>query len=794
MNTLGVSENEYPWGGLNFIYLWYMPARKFIIACMFLSAIVLLNPMHVRCQLNSIKVLSETRHQFEFPWAGGMNSCQFGSLDIDRDGTKDLIVYDRVGDRLLPFITVADGGSYNYAFAPQYAENFPALSHWAIFTDYNLDGEADIFTFSPSYAGMKVYRNVSGSNLEFKLEVYPYLTSFQGGGYVNILVTYADYPAISDLDGDGDLDILTFYGLGSFVEKHRNMSMEKYGNADSLDFIKTDYCWGYFAESDESNIISLDTCLRCNVIPARQLAGSNLPTADRHTGSTFQVLDLNNDQLPDLLLGDVDYPNLIALYNGGTPDTARMTSYDWQYPPGENAVDLFAMPAAFCNDFDFDGINEMLVSPFDPNPFQTENFNSVWFYDNYGSSEVPQFTLESKSFLQDQMLDFGAGAYPMFVDVDLDGLQDLIVGNYGYYDSSYFDEFSILHTLQTGKLAYLKNTGTLTQPAFALIDLDFAGTSMLNHKGIVPTFGDLDGDGDDDLVVGCEFGDMVVFGNIAEPGEPMLLTLGLNGENSLFIDVGAYSAPQIFDLDGDSLLDLIIGEKGGNLNYYRNTGSAQSPFYTFITDSLGKINVTNYNVSLDGYSVPYFFRDETGNTHLVVGSEQGEIFYFTNIDGNLDGEFKYSANLNQVLGLPVFNADRGYRTSAVVTDLDNDDYPELIAGNFSGGLEYFGKNGASPVSGTDGFIPEGLMDIRIYPNPASDYITVSCKNCPDGGHFEFKIIDPLGEIMYSSPGNFKDELTLAVDNYPPGIYLLLVYGTNDLSGQGYRFSKKIVIF
>jgi hypothetical protein len=92
------------------------------------------------------------------------------------------------------------------------------------------------------------------------------------------------------------------------------------------------------------------------------------------------------------------------------------------------------------------------------------------------------------------MLDFGAGAYPVFYDIDGDGLTDLLVGNYGYYDTSYLDEYLILHTEQTGKIALLKNTGTLTQPAFTLTERDFAGVSALELKGVMPAFGDLDGD------------------------------------------------------------------------------------------------------------------------------------------------------------------------------------------------------------------------------------------------------------------------------------------------------------
>ena len=31
----------------------------------------------------------------KYPWAGGMNSCQFGSIDLNFDGKSDLVIFDR---------------------------------------------------------------------------------------------------------------------------------------------------------------------------------------------------------------------------------------------------------------------------------------------------------------------------------------------------------------------------------------------------------------------------------------------------------------------------------------------------------------------------------------------------------------------------------------------------------------------------------------------------------------------------------------------------------------------------
>lgn len=179
----------------------------------------------------------------QYPWTGGLNACQFGRMDLDGDGKSDLVVFDRHGDRILCFLNKGGMGEMKYLYTDAYDTFFPELHSWVIFTDYDGDGKEDIFTYSKGWAGIKVYRNVSIDRPEFQLVVDPYLSSWQGGGEVNILATEADYPAIVDIDGDGDLDLLTFGVMGTFIEKHLNLSVERFGCRDSLLFERSDPCW-----------------------------------------------------------------------------------------------------------------------------------------------------------------------------------------------------------------------------------------------------------------------------------------------------------------------------------------------------------------------------------------------------------------------------------------------------------------------------------------------------------------------------------------------------------------------
>lgn len=714
----------------------------------------------------SSQVTGKEGNTLLYAWAGGMNSIQFGELDINLDGVKDLFAFDRVGNRKMCFINQGIEGQVDYILAPEYNDLLPKMFDWMILADYNNDGKEDIFTYSPGWAGMLVYENVSDNVLKFDLVVSPYLKSYQGGGYVNLLVTYVDYPGIVDIDNDGDLDIFSFWGLGSFLNYHKNLSMEKYGNADSLDYELVEYCWGQFAESDESNEIFLDTCL--NKVPQNIVK-------ERHTGSTLLFLDLDANGSKDLLLADIDYPGLYALMNEGSNQIAYIVSVDTMFPVNTVRANFFTMPAAAYIDVNNDGKKDLLVSPFDPALENSENKNSVWLYLNSGQNELPVFELSTKNFLQSGMIDLGSGAYPSLFDWDKDGLTDIFAGNFGYYLYSFYDENLLLHSVFQSRIAYYKNTGTENQPSFQLINSDFGNLGKYDKKGLVPTFGNLNADTQTEMICGEKNGKLLLLENL-DNGQMEVVD-----ENYFSIDVGDFSAPQLFDLDKDGLLDLIIGEKNGNLNYYRNQGTSSAPDFILITDSLGKVNVTDYSQSYFGYSTPCFFRNELGETELVVGSESGQIFYYKNIDGNLNGEFELS-DLNKLLDTSGVSFDRGIRTAAAIGEIKQDGKPELIAGNFSGGLEYF--NARPEV--LPGFIKHQLKNenFRITPNPSYDG-KISIENLISSGIYNFEIFFANGTLAMSGTFNFNKgaKTHLDISLLKPGFYFIRVYNSSKSLGS-----------
>ena len=92
-----------------------------------------------------------------------------------------------------------------------------------------------------------------------------------------------------------------------------------------------------------------------------------------------------------------------------------------------------------------------------------------------------------------------------------------------------------------------------------------------------PTFADIDGDGDQDLVVGESNGTLRYYENTGTTSDPVYTVRTGTANPWDGIDVGTFSAPTFADIDGDGDQDLVVGESGGTLFYYENTSVSNQP-------------------------------------------------------------------------------------------------------------------------------------------------------------------------------------------------------------------------
>lgn len=83
------------------------------------------------------------------PWVGGFNFTEWSVLDIDIDGIKDLVVFDKSGEIIRTFKNDNLPGIASFKHAPEYQSSFPTeISSWVLFYDFNNDGKEDLFTYA----------------------------------------------------------------------------------------------------------------------------------------------------------------------------------------------------------------------------------------------------------------------------------------------------------------------------------------------------------------------------------------------------------------------------------------------------------------------------------------------------------------------------------------------------------------------------------------------------------------------------------------------------------------------
>ena len=688
----------------------------------------------------------------EMPLVGGLNAPQVSNIDFNQDGKLDLYIFDRVGWVHLPFLNLGD----NFEFAPQFIEDFPQLSHWVLLRDYNGDGIQDIFAFSdvPGISGIIVFTGRKEGetfkydrvNLETTTGFNVLHTKLRTGGEIPLYVSTIDYPDINDIDCDGDLDVLTFNIAGGFVEFHANQSVELGFGRDSLIFELKDDCWGGFFESGFTEEVDLATasgsCAGQNFSPEERLES-------RHAGSTVLSLDMNGDRAKELLLGDISFNNVVLLKNGGSCSLAWMNDQESFFPGNSIPVEIPVFPATFHVDLNGDGMRDLLAAPNAKSG--VEDIQVLWSYANVAEDLNPVFEFRNKSFLVDEILDFGTGAHPAFFDYNQDQLMDIVIANDRAYDEEGND---------FARLFLWENVGSKNNPAFQLIDSDYLNFSRLRLGNLAPTFGDIDGDEDLDLLVGHQAGSVILLINEAEAGQPFKageLQFDFQG-----IDVGLNADPILFDADDDGLDDLIVGEKDGNLNFFKNKGTINLPLFDELPDNpfWGKVDTRNSNqFSLDGLSKPALLKTENFGESIVTGSSSGKLFHFNIDSASPDSLPLIEDNLTTI--------KEGFATGVDFWDLDQDGFYEMIIGNERGGLSLYTTpyRTEEKITNTAHFIDQE-SSIQVFPNPIRNE---TLKMDTPFAKWDLKIYDSHGKILLSRR-MYQTRAEVQLSGFPAGIY------------------------
>lgn len=698
----------------------------------------------------------------ENPWAGGLNAPQFCSIDLNGDGINDLFVFDRGSNKVLTFLNDGSHSDTAFHYAPEYEHVFPAMTQWAILRDYNNDGIPDIFTYQPGGttpqgqtvpSGIMVYKGsrVLG-NLHYDVVQYC-LNASSDGFTVAILPNGLGVPAIIDVNGDGQFDILCFGVYGTTAEYFENQTMQLGLPADSMTFTQASSCWGNFYVSNSTLGVSLNVSCKGGTAQGGGQSGD-----DRHTGAALSALRYGDDSIVDVILSGAHVDFMALLKNTGSSAYANIGWVDTLWPQCNTAVQMPYFPGAYQVDAENDGNQDLLVAPL----FNTssEDVKNVMLYRFNGTDSCFYEYSGNDSFLVSSMLDFGTDSKAVFFDYNGDGLMDIVVGNYYYYNAV---------VLGTSQLALYQNVGTPPQPRYQLVTNDYAGLSQYSAAGEIlgynPAFGDLDGDGLSDLLVGDANGDLFFFKN---EGGQVASFPSMTISNYDSINVGGDAAPFIYDVNGDSLPDLIIGRQDGGLSYYWNFGTRTSPMFSVdsVNAGFGGVNVTS-STSTIGNSQPYIMRDSLGNMLLFVGSDQGLVFEYL-----IDTTMLRSGTFT-LLDTNFLNYNAGARVTMQACDLNGDGKLEYLVGNALGGLQMFSDSlwDSSNVLAVRDVTPD--EEISIYPNPSNQQFTCALT----GGvwnNVQPELYNVLGERISVRYVTLTDRIIFSSADISAGIYILRI--------------------
>lgn len=615
---------------------------------------------------SDLVVFDQEGHELKTPFAGGLNAPQFSNVDFNQDGLDDIFVFDRSGHTSLAFINESTSTETQYRFAPQYLVDFPTLREWVLLRDYNQDGVEDIFTYSDiiGVSGVILYKGYyEGGRLKFERFQVDKIFNLLYASYLKnpespIYVSSVDLPAIDDLDCDGDLDILTFNIAGGLIEQYTNQSAELGLGFDTVVFELTERCWGGVFESGFSNEVDLAGFIgEC----AGNIRAEKDQVEYRHAGSTLLTFDYDGDTDQDLILGDVSFDQLNLLTNAGSCGRPWIGKQDPFFPSQNVTVEIPVFPAAFWLEIGFNLQNELVAAP--NIDLGAANRDMVWRYTL--NENTKEFEIKEKAFLIGEMIDVGINAHPVFFDYNEDGLLDLVIGNEGIV----MPEGEILPGLVVFELQQRDG-----KTFYQWKDNDFLAASELSisELGFKPLFVDLDGDFDEDLILGTSTGQLYFKENLgASHFGPWI-------PNWFGIDVGRSSTPEAYDINEDGLLDLLIGNQRGQAMLFFNKGTIDNPIFSSSPDveNWEKID-TRVAGSFDGNSAPRFV-ETPEETFLFTGSVSGKIMAFEHQNGTWP---KISDQWEEI--------DEGGNSSLDFGDIDNDGFLEAIIGNKRGGVGLF---------------------------------------------------------------------------------------------------------
>ncbi len=415
--------------------------------------------------------------------------------------------------------------------------------------------------------------------------------------------------------------------------------------------------------------------------------------------------DVNGDGRDDFILGGAkDDPDKLFIQDqGGWHSTAD----NWHRLAGEDKRFETTCGAIF--DADGDGDNDILLGAGGNEFFQGKEGFMLRFYENDGKGNFSS---------NDDKLPPAFGNFSCIrpEDIDMDGDLDLFIGarivpgNFGLLPRAYL----------------LKNDGSGHWTDVTRRELGTAG--MITDA----VWSDVDSDGDKDLLVTCDWMPVKIFENMGG-------SLNYNWFLSDQIPSGWWTAIKAADLDGDGDDDYVVGNWGLNSKF---KASHDRPLTMYVKDfdNNGKSEfIINYYAPIDTTAYPFATKEDmmqqipalrrtnesyeeyaskTYETLLSDESQNNAILYSVAV---MESSLIWNNGNTLILEPLPLEAQVSPVFAIVAEDLDGDGHTDLwLGGNFYGLKPEVGYNNASR-----GIFLKGNSGSFRYISPVETGIEVS---------------------------------------------------------------------
>jgi len=285
-------------------------------------------------------------------------------------------------------------------------------------------------------------------------------------------------------------------------------------------------------------------------------------------------------------------------------------------------------------DIDNDGYVDMLVG---------NGSGTIWHLEQTTGDE---FVLITRNFSD---IDVGSEAMPVLVNLDNDGLLDLIIGS-------------------NSEIKWYEQQGVESE-TFILVESNILPRQVGAH--VCPAIADIDNNGLLDMLVGESLGTLIHFEQDSANGG----TFTEVDDFWMEWDGGTYIHPSFTDLENDGKLDLLVGRMNGRI-YHLVQDDVSSQTFTQVTDYFAFIEV-------DEAARPCGY-DTDGNEvlDLFVADWYGGLIHY---EQTYSGSSEYTMIEDEVLGVRDFGAKAGF----TIEDIDGDGLLDMLVAEYSGESESY---------------------------------------------------------------------------------------------------------